>query len=277
MSSDRSGVNGAGPKTDDVGVSARDWRAVREGETHTAAIRTSSNRTPESFIVGVGASGILLAGAAITFVTLVGLVSFNVWPAPQGLPGAANIELSPAPAKVAAAAPVATAAPVIGVPAQLASAVAPTGAAGGGAAGGAPGAGSGPGGGHHGSTRTGTAPVAPNPPGNGNGPGNGQGRGNGNGEGTGSTGPVSAGKQKVTGHRSHPTHSHQAEVAQARGGHGHGKGGGSDDGGPPGQSGKPDGPPGQSKKQRGGGSNAPGHSLDSSGHGRGHGPKGLKH
>ena len=32
-------------------VSAREWRAVREGETHAAA-RTSTSNTPESFIVG---------------------------------------------------------------------------------------------------------------------------------------------------------------------------------------------------------------------------------
>jgi hypothetical protein len=73
-------------------VSAREWRAVREGETH-AASKTNS-KTPESFIVGVGASGALLAGAAIVFVTLVGLVSFNVWPSSEVGAGGGAIELA---------------------------------------------------------------------------------------------------------------------------------------------------------------------------------------
>jgi hypothetical protein len=76
-------------------VSAREWRAVREGETHAAA-KTSRNNTPESFIVGIGASGALLAGAAIVFVTLVGLVSFNVWPTGAAFPAEQNVELSTA-------------------------------------------------------------------------------------------------------------------------------------------------------------------------------------
>jgi hypothetical protein len=76
-------------------VSAREWRAVREGDTH-AAPKTSPNNTPESFIVGVGASGALLAGAAIVFVTLVGLVSFNVWPTAQDASTDGNVELSAA-------------------------------------------------------------------------------------------------------------------------------------------------------------------------------------
>jgi hypothetical protein len=83
-------------RDDDLNVSAREWRAVREGETH-AATKTTRNKTPESFIVGVGASGALLAGAAIVFVTLVGLVSFNVWPSgpeASGIDG--NVELSAA-------------------------------------------------------------------------------------------------------------------------------------------------------------------------------------
>ncbi len=76
-------------------VSAREWRAVREGEAH-AATKTSTNNTPESFIVGIGASGAVLAGAAIVFVTLVGLVSFNVWPTPNDTTVNGNIELSDA-------------------------------------------------------------------------------------------------------------------------------------------------------------------------------------
>lgn len=260
-------------------MSTRDWRAVREGDTH-AAVKTSHNRTPESFIVGVGASGILLAGAAITFVTLVGLVSFNVWPAPQGVSNDANIELGAATAKVAAPPP--ATAPVGGAPAQLASAVVPTGVGGGGPGGAAPGGGSQPGGGgggghHGGAPRAGTVPVPPTlptSPGNGQGNANGQGNGNGphgpnssQGSGSGSGGPVSAGKQEV-----HPTHPHQAEAAQA------GNSNGSDiGGGPPGQSGKhPGGPPGLNK-HGGGTSTPPGHSWDSSGHGRGQGPRGPKH
>jgi len=74
-------------------VSAYEWSAVREGETH-AATKTSKNNTPESFIVGIGASGALLAGAAIVFVTLVGLVSFNVWPTGRDFTVAGNVELS---------------------------------------------------------------------------------------------------------------------------------------------------------------------------------------
>ncbi|MGA9636769.1 MAG: hypothetical protein WBQ41_16145, partial [Solirubrobacterales bacterium] len=93
-------------------MSARDWRAVREGETH-AASRTSTNRTPESFIVGVGASGALLASAAIVFVTLVGLVSFNVWPSGREVSVDGNVELSnptPGGAQTRGAAPLSAAA-----------------------------------------------------------------------------------------------------------------------------------------------------------------------
>jgi hypothetical protein len=77
-------------------VSAREWRAVREGEAHAAASKTSTNNTPESFLVGIGASGAVLAGAAIVFVTLVGLVSFNVWPTSRDTAVDANVELSQA-------------------------------------------------------------------------------------------------------------------------------------------------------------------------------------
>jgi hypothetical protein len=99
-------------------VSARDWRAVREGETHAAA-KTSTNNTPESFIVGVGASGALLAGAAIVFVTLVGLVSFNVWPSGAAVGVNANVELSRAtPANPSAAT---TTTPVSAASGQVAS------------------------------------------------------------------------------------------------------------------------------------------------------------
>ena len=61
-----------------------------------AAARTTPNNTPESLIVGVGASGALLAGAAIVFITLVGLVSFNVWPSSRDGVSIPNIELQAA-------------------------------------------------------------------------------------------------------------------------------------------------------------------------------------
>jgi hypothetical protein len=74
-------------------LSARDWRAVRERDTHAAARTSPKSNTPESLIVGVGASGALLAGAAIVFITLLGLVSFNVWPAARGGSAVGNVEL----------------------------------------------------------------------------------------------------------------------------------------------------------------------------------------
>src|SRR3954469_23163405 len=79
-------------------MSARDWRAAREGDTQAAPKTTS--RTPENFIVGIGASGTLLAGAAILFITLVGLASFKIWPSSRDLapPVGGNVELSPATA-----------------------------------------------------------------------------------------------------------------------------------------------------------------------------------
>src|SRR4051794_41709612 len=104
-------------RDDDRNVSARGWRAVREGDTH-AATKTSTNNTPESFIVGVGASGALLAGAAIVFVTLVGLVSFNVWPTGRDFTVAGNVELSsPTPNASAGG----TSAPPSSPPRQIAS------------------------------------------------------------------------------------------------------------------------------------------------------------
>jgi hypothetical protein len=74
-------------------LSARDWRATRERDTHAAARTSRKSKTPESLIVGVGASGALLAGAAIVFITLLGLVSFNVWPAGRGGSAVGNVEL----------------------------------------------------------------------------------------------------------------------------------------------------------------------------------------
>ena len=42
---------------------------------------TGNGKTAQSYIAGIGASGALLAGAVVTFVFLVGTVSFEVWPA----------------------------------------------------------------------------------------------------------------------------------------------------------------------------------------------------
>ena len=39
-----------------------------------------NGKTAQSYIAGIGASGALLAGAVVTFVFLVGTVSFEVWP-----------------------------------------------------------------------------------------------------------------------------------------------------------------------------------------------------
>jgi hypothetical protein len=137
-------------------VSARDWRAVREGETH-AASKTSTNNTNESFLVGVGASGALLAGAAIVFVTLVGLVSFNVWPTGHEVSINDSVELSAATPNATQAT---TTTPVSAASGQVASTTAGTGAGvgGGNTGGGNPqGGGDGQGGGKGGSSKPGPA------------------------------------------------------------------------------------------------------------------------
>src|SRR4051794_10379543 len=107
-------------RDDDRNVSARGWRAVREGDTH-AASKTSTHNTPESFIVGIGASGALLAGAAIVFVTLVGLVSFNVWPSGRDVSVEPSVELSAATPGGHSTSNSAAAAPVSAASGQLAS------------------------------------------------------------------------------------------------------------------------------------------------------------
>ncbi len=143
-------------------MSAREWRAVREGETHAAA-RTTNN-TPESFIVGIGASGALLAGAAIVFVTLVGLVSFNVWPNGQALSVDGNVELS---APTPNSSPSNAAAPVSAAAGLLASTTAGSGGAtaGGGTTGGGNGQGGGNDKGGGGKPKSGvTNPPAATPP-----------------------------------------------------------------------------------------------------------------
>jgi hypothetical protein len=55
-------------------VSARWNRAAEAGEASAGA------RTTQTYILGIGASGALLAGAGVTLISLVGLVSFDVWP-----------------------------------------------------------------------------------------------------------------------------------------------------------------------------------------------------
>ena len=142
-------------------MSAREWRAVREGEAHAAA-KTSTNNTPDSFIVGIGASGALLAGAAIVFVTLVGLVSFNVWPTGHEISVDGNVELSQATAGGSAAN---AAAPVSATAGQLASTAVPVASGGGGASNGGAGNG-GQGGGNGGKPKGGlnAPPPATAPP-----------------------------------------------------------------------------------------------------------------
>lgn len=187
-------------------MSAREWRAVREGETH-AATKTSTNNTPDSFIVGIGASGAVLAGAAIVFVTLVGIVSFNVWPTSNGGTGDSNVELSAA-TKSALPQNNASLSPTGGGSVQAASTngatVTPTGVAnaGGSNAGGQHQGGSGGGGGGAdkgpASSPPTTTPVTPAPSGD-------LGSGNSDGSsGSGSAPPVQAGKDPS--HPVHPTH-----------------------------------------------------------------------
>src|SRR5262245_11802765 len=108
-------------------VSARDWRAAREGEAHAAS------RTSESFIVGIGASGGILAGAAIVFVTLVGVVSFNVWPSAAGISSSGgNVELSSAAPSPAGGGGSGAGSPVSAASGQLAAATVDVSAGGGG-------------------------------------------------------------------------------------------------------------------------------------------------
>ncbi|MFL5907524.1 MAG: hypothetical protein ACJ75Z_08015 [Solirubrobacterales bacterium] len=42
-------------------------------------------RTTQTYLAGIGASGALMAGAFVTFVILVGVVTFDAWPRPGGL------------------------------------------------------------------------------------------------------------------------------------------------------------------------------------------------
>lgn len=137
-------------------MSARDWRAARAGEAHAATTRHTN--TPESFIVGVGASGALLAGAAVVFVTLVGLVSFNLWPSSRDASIYGNVELSAAPQAGAAAS---SAAPVSAATGQLASSGGATVAPRGGGGGNGGGHGGGKQGSSGGGLRSGPSPTPP--------------------------------------------------------------------------------------------------------------------
>ncbi len=200
-------------------VSAREWHAVREGEAHTAT-RTSKNNTPESFIVGIGASGAVLAGAAIVFVTLVGLVSFNVWPTSNDTTLDGNVELG---AATQGATPNASATPGGATSVQtIASTAVPTGGTAGagnagndsrgqqGGSGGGGGAGKGP---KSPAPITSPAPVT-SPPTSDSGSsdtGNSDGSsGSGSSGSTGSTPPVQAGKDPAPPvHSTHPDRPHQ--------------------------------------------------------------------
>ena len=167
---------------------------MREGETHAAA-RTSTNNTPESFIVGIGAAGALLAGAAIVFVTLVGIVSFNVWPTGSEGSVNGNVELSAATPGGSSAG---TAAPVSAAAGQLASTSVPAGQAGGGAV--SPKGGNGAGkGGNGGQPKSGLTnpPATTTPPPT-------SGSGDSSDSGGGSQGPGTATKSPT--HPVHPAH-----------------------------------------------------------------------
>ena len=54
--------------------------ARKPGDSDHAVGTNGNGKTAQSYIAGIGASGALLAGAVVTFVFLVGTVSFEVWP-----------------------------------------------------------------------------------------------------------------------------------------------------------------------------------------------------
>jgi hypothetical protein len=77
--------------SDDSYMSARTRHAVREGD------ETHGDATAKSYVAGIGASGALLAGAVILFISLVGFASFEVWPGSGGGNASpATVELAPA-------------------------------------------------------------------------------------------------------------------------------------------------------------------------------------
>ena len=62
---------------------------------HSGALEASGGaRTTQTYILGVGASGALLAGAGVALISLVGLVSFDVWPESPGGTGPAEAQLN---------------------------------------------------------------------------------------------------------------------------------------------------------------------------------------
>src|SRR5262245_41771558 len=58
--------------------------AWKPGSHSQLGAATGNGKTAQSYIAGIGASGALLAGAVVTFVFLVGAVSFEVWPTASG-------------------------------------------------------------------------------------------------------------------------------------------------------------------------------------------------
>ena len=54
--------------------------AQSEGQTPEGEAPQAQD-TADSYLAGIGASGAVLAAAAVGFVLMVGIVSFNVWPA----------------------------------------------------------------------------------------------------------------------------------------------------------------------------------------------------
>jgi hypothetical protein len=93
-------------------VSARKKNAARQGDARDA-------KTTETYLAGIGATGALLAGAAIVFVTLVGLTSFDVWPGGGGdgqdvAGGSAPVELAPTGPAPGSSPAVVAAVPAIG-------------------------------------------------------------------------------------------------------------------------------------------------------------------
>ena len=219
-------------------MSARSWRAAREGDTRAAS------RTSESFIIGIGASGALLAGAAIGFITLVGLVSFNAWPSSSNpLPNAANVGLSaakpePPPAEPGSLVP--GLAPGSVAPVRTAAGLfasksgAARGAGDGAAAGGRGGHGGGPVAASAGSAKAGSAPTPPatastSPPSSTGGSNEGPGLRIGEPVGGEPSGAVEGpnGRSDSRSQRDHPTHS---SSGQTRNGGGNGNGGGKGNG-----------------------------------------------
>jgi hypothetical protein len=178
-------------------MSARTRHAVREDGD------ANGDATAKSYVAGIGASGALLAGAVILFISLVGFASFEVWPGSGGgNPSPATVELAPAAPESSDQPPglaLAAIAPLVG--AATDSDVAPAASApaeGKGESGGkSPGPKPKPGGIQPGGVDPGDGIANGNAGGNGN--GNGNAGGNGNGGGTGGDGGGTGGDGGRTG------------------------------------------------------------------------------